>query len=501
MHFIGVDIGSSFVKASVIDAESGRCVGAASMPEREMPIFSPQPGWAEQDPDSWWRHCCAAVGAASDRAALAGPVDIRAIGISYQMHGLVLLGNNGRPLRPAIIWCDGRAVDIGNKAFRDIGSEACLRRFLNSPGNFTASKLKWVKDREPDVFSRVSKLLLPGDYIAYRMTGRTATTVGGLSEGILWDFSEHKPATTVLDYYGIPESFLPDIVPTFGVQGELSQSGADALGLARGTPVTYRAGDQPNNAFSLSVLEPGELAATAGTSGVIYGVADALTVDPASRVNVFAHVNHSQRDKRLGVLLCVNGTGIANAWIKRMLGDAVTYEEMDRLAESAPIGSDGLCMIPFGNGPERMLCNREIGASLHGLDFNRHTKAHLCRAVQEGIAFALHHGIRIMEGMGVSVRNIRAGRSNMFRSGVFRDTLAGTGRAVIELYATDGAQGAARGAGVGLGAFPDFPSAFRGLSRETCIEPDAQSAPRYAAAAARWRDFMETTQKTNSITN
>ncbi len=495
MHFIGVDIGSSFVKASVIEAETGRCIGAATVPDHEMPIGALHPGWAEQDPDLWWKHCCTAVRTATAKAALVGPLNISAIGISYQMHGLVLLGKNGKALRPAIIWCDGRAVEIGNQAFKDLGPEMCLWRFLNSPGNFTASKLKWVKDNEPAIFSQISKLMLPGDYIAYRMTGNATTTIGGLSEGILWDFSENKPAAAVMDYYGIPADFLPNIVPTFGIQGELSQEGAEELGLDRGTPVTYRAGDQPNNAFSLNVLEPGEVAATAGTSGVIYGVSDTLAVDPASRVNVFAHVNHSAQKNRLGVLLCVNGTGIANAWTKRLLGETMTYEEMNRLAATVPIGSDGLCMVPFGNGPERMLNNQDIGASLHGIDFNRHTKAHICRAVQEGIAFALQYGVKVMERMGVKARRIRAGRANMFLSEVFRDTLGGTMGAVIELYATDGAQGAARGAGKGLGVFPDFPSAFKGLSRETSIEPDTKMGPQYTAAYARWQDVMEKQRK------
>jgi xylulokinase len=491
VHVVGVDIGSSFVKASVIDTDSGRCLGAASMPAREMAIHAPHPGWAEQDPNQWWEQSCTAVRAAAGQAALAGPLDIRAIGISYQMHGLVLLDSKGAPLRPAIIWCDGRSVAIGNKAFREIGPDLCLRRFLNSPGNFTASKLKWVKDNEPDIFNRAATLLLPGDYIAYRMTGTVATSVGGLSEGILWDFSAHEPAGTLLDYYGFSHNLLPALVPTFGIQGALSAEGATALGLPRGTPVTYRAGDQPNNAFSLNVLEPGELAATAGTSGVIYGVADEFTVDPASRVNVFAHVNHTETRRRLGVLLCVNGTGIANAWMKRLLGESMTYEAMNRLAESVPIGSDGLCMIPFGNGPERMLTNREMGASLHGLDFNRHTKAHLCRAVQEGIAFALRHGVQVMQGMGVKVRNLRAGRANMFQSAVFRETLAGILGATIELYATDGAQGAARGAGVGIGAYADFGAAFRDFAGECPVEPSAATAGRYAEAYARWLGFME----------
>jgi xylulokinase len=362
---------------------------------------------------------------------------------------------------------------------------------FNSPGNFTASKLKWVKDNEPDIFRQVNKFCLPGDYIALRLTGRITTTVSGLSEGILWDFIRHQPAHVLLDYYGIPESFLPEIVPTFGNQGGLTAQASKELGLAAGTPVTYRAGDQPNNAFSLNVLEPGEVAATAGTSGVMYGVTDTIKVDTASRVNTFAHVNHSQKTKRLGVLLCINGTGIANAWTRRLLGDSVSYDAMNTLAESVPIGCDGLLVLPFGNGAERMIENRDIGAQVSGLSFNRHSKSHLCRAVQEGIAFSLNYGIDIMRSIGVKATRIRAGRANMFLSKIFRDTVAGVINAPIELYNTDGAQGAARGAGVGAGIYSDLKGAFAGLSLEETVEPAATTRQAYVAAYQQWRKALE----------
>jgi xylulokinase len=489
MHLIGIDIGSSFVKACVIDAPTGKCVGAASFPEQEMIISSPKPGWAEQDPNAWWTNASLAVKKACAEAGVSAE-DIKGIGVAYQMHGLVLLDKNHAVLRPAIIWCDGRAVEIGNKALKEIGQSTCLSRLLNSPGNFTASKLKWVKENEPDIFGRAHAFCLPGDYIALKLTGQCATTVSGLSEGILWDFSVEKPASILLDHYGIPESFIPKLVPTFGHQGELTADAAKALGLKAGTPVTYRAGDQPNNAFSLNVLEPGDIAATAGTSGVMYGVTDTVKVDPESRVNTFVHVNHSEKAKRLGVLLCVNGAGIANAWIKRLLGPQTTYKEMDALSESIAPGSDGLTMIPFGNGAERMIGNRDIGARLCGLQFNRHNRAHISRAVQEGIAFALAYGVDIMRSIGVNASRVRAGRSNMFISRTFCDTIAGVLNAPIELYNTDGAQGAARGAGIGAGVYHSPKAAFSGLRVEAVVEPHKSTIGHFSNAYGQWKEAL-----------
>jgi xylulokinase len=485
MHLVGIDIGSSFIKACVVDATTGKCVGAAQFPEREQNIASPKAGWAEQEPEMWWKNAALAVKkACSDAHVSAG--DVKAIGIAYQMHGLVLLDKNNAVLRPSIIWCDGRAVETGNKALEAIGRSKCLEHLLNSPGNFTASKLAWVKANEPDIFKRACTFCLPGDFIALKLTGQCCTTISGLSEGILWDFAENSPASMLLKHYGIPESFLPKLVPTFGPQGELTAEAAGELGLKAGTPVTYRAGDQPNNAFSLNVLEPGDLAATAGTSGVMYGVSDIVKYDPESRVNTFAHVNHSKDKKRLGVLLCVNGTGIANAWTKRLFGESASYKEMDALAETVAPGCDGLAVLPFGNGAERMIGNKDIGAHMSGIQFNRHTRAQVCRAVQEGIAFALAYGVDIMRGIGVGASRIRAGKSNMFLSKSFSETIAGVLNAPIELYNTDGAQGAARGAGVGAGLYPDPKQAFTGLKVEATIEPKKGSLAEYKAAYEQW---------------
>ena len=389
--------------------------------------------------------------------------DVRAIGISYQMHGLVAVDAAGSPVRPAIIWCDSRAVATGEAAFEALGRGACLRRLLNSPGNFTASKLAWVKTNEPEVFARIHTVMLPGDYVAFRMTGEIRTTVPGLSEAILWDFEREEAASFVLEHFGIPRAMIPETVPTFAPQGALTAAAASELGLAAGVPVAYRAGDQPNNAFSLNVLSPGEIAATAGTSGVVYGVAGRASFDEASRVNSFAHVTHAPGRPRLGVLLCVNGTGILYRWLRGVLGGTAGYDELNALAAQAPPGSDGLRVFPFGNGAERTLRNAAPGASVRGLDFNRHGRPHLLRAAQEGIVFALQYGLGIMRGMGIVPATVRAGQANLFLSPLFASTFATVTGCRVELYATDGAQGAARGAGVGAGVYAGPAEAFAGL--------------------------------------
>ncbi len=495
---LGFDVGSSSVKASLVDAASGRCVASAFMPEHEAPIKAMQTGWAEQDPESWWQYAKQALRQALHASGTKGN-DICAIGISYQMHGLVCVDRDLRPLRDAIIWCDSRAVPYGQKAFADLGHERCLDHLLNSPGNFTASKLAWVREHEPDVFSKIYKVMLPGDYLALRLSGTAATTVGGLSEGMMWDFREERPAGFLLDYYGIPSSMLADLVPTFGLQGEVSAAAAAELGLRAGTPITYRAGDQPNNALSLDVFEPGEAATTAGTSGVVYGVLDHVAYDPQSRVNTFAHVNHGEKT-RLGVLLCINGTGILNSWMRRTLftpsqgenGSGLpSYPAMNDLAAQAPIGANGLTILPFGNGAERVLGDRETGASLHGIDFNTHTQAHLLRAAQEGIVFSFAYGMEVMHAMGVELHTIRAGKANMFLSPIFRDTLASVTGATIELCDTDGSIGAARAAGIGAGIYADHHEAFATLKKLQVIEPDTKNLAAYREAYERWRRCLK----------
>ena len=489
MYLLGYDIGSSSVKASLVNAETGVCVASAFYPKVEAEIIAAQLGWAEQKPEMWWQNLKLATAAVMEQSAVSAE-QIAAIGISYQMHGLVCVDKDLQVLRPAIIWCDSRAVGYGQKALETLGESVCLSHLLNSPGNFTASKLAWVKENEPDIYARIYKIMLPGDYIAMRMTGEVCTTVSGLSEGMFWDFKNNRVADFLMEYYGFDKSLIPDIRPTFSEQGRMTAAVAEELGLRAGIPVTYRAGDQPNNALSLNVFNPGEIASTAGTSGVVYGVNGTVNYDPQSRVNTFAHVNHTDEQTRLGVLLCINGTGILNSWIKRTMGTDVSYAEMNDLAAGVPIGSQGLSVIPFGNGAERVLGNKEPGCSLQGLNFNSHTRAHIMRAAQEGIVFSFKYGMEVMEQMGMHITNIHAGNANMFLSPIFRNTLAGVTGATIELYDTDGSVGAAKGAGMGAGIYKDNTEAFSTLKKLQVIEPDVQAAEQYQAAYALWKERL-----------
>ncbi len=451
MYLLGYDLGSSSVKAALVRASDGATVGLAHYPDAEMAILAPQPDWAEQHPAVWWE----AVGQVTQRLLVAtgiAPEQILGIGVGYQMHGLVMLNAQGEVLRPAIIWCDSRAVATGDQAFADLGADYCLEHLLQSPGNFTASKLRWVRQNEPAIFEKIHQFLLPGDYIAYRMTGEICTTVTGLSEGICWDFKTNCPAQQLLDYYGIPATMLPNVVPVFGQQGKLTTEAATYLGLAAGIPISYRAGDQPNNALSLNVLQPGDVAATGGTSGVVYAVTDQPQPDPEMRVNSFAHVNYTPERPLTGVLLCINGAGSQYRWLRQMLGD-LTYPQMEQVAATVPIGADGICMLPFGNGAERMLGNQSPGAKILGLDFNRHGREHLCRAALEGIAFAFVYGMEAMRELGIPLRVVRVGNDNLFQSAIFSTTIATLMNVEIEMLDTTGAAGAAKGAGVGVGVF------------------------------------------------
>lgn len=488
-YLLGYDIGSSSIKAALLDIDTGRCVAAATSPgAAELAISVPRPGWAEQDPARWWQEVINATHQL--RAAYPfDPAQLAGIGITYQMHGLVLLDRAGQVLRPAIIWCDSRAVELGNQAFAELGEEFCLTNFLNSPGNFTASKLKWVRENEPAIYARIHKIQLPGDYLAYQLTGELQTTVSGLSEGVFWNFKKQAIAQELLDYYGISAGLLPDVVDTFAVQGRLTAEAARVLGLAAGTPISYRAGDQPNNAFSLNVLNAGEVAATAGTSGVIYGINETVTADARSRVNSFVHVNSTREQPKNGVLMCLNGTGILNSWLRRMLGE-VSYEQLNALAAEAPVGAAGLRFLPFGNGAERILENRPTAAGLHGLQFNVHGRAHLSRAAQEGIVCALNYGLDIMRAAGVRVQTVRAGRANMFLSPVFREAFVNCGNLTLELYDTDAAQGAARGAGIGAGVYAGFAEAFHGLVRLRTVEPTPALRAQYQEVYSDWQRLL-----------
>ena len=486
MYLLGYDVGSSSVKASLVDAATGSCVASAFCPKSEAPIISLNPGWAEQEPATWWENLKSAT---AEVLAGRNGADVEAIGISYQMHGLVCVGKDMEPLRPAIIWCDSRAVPYGRQAFASLGEEWCLGHLLNSPGNFTAAKLAWVKENEPVVYGKIHKIMLPGDYIALKFSGEAVTTVCGLSEGIFWDFKENRPSRRLMDFFGFDEALLPKVRPTFGEQCRVSAAAAAELGLKAGTPISYRAGDQPNNALSLNVFEPGEVASTAGTSGVVYGVNGSVDYDRQSRVNSFAHVNHSPLQDRIGVLLCINGTGILNSWVRRnIVPQGLSYDDLNAIAASVPLGSGGVSVLPFGNGAERMLGNREAGCTVAGLDFNHHSWKNLVRAAQEGIVFSFRYGMEIMQDMGMDLGTIHAGHANMFLSPVFREALAGVSGATIELYDTDGSAGAARGAGIGAGIYKDHNEAFASLKRIAVVEPVHMQE--YAEAYGRWKETL-----------
>jgi xylulokinase len=487
MLLLGIDVGTSSIKVSVVDAMTQTCVASAQYPDTESPITSLQPGWAEQSPEMWWEHVQKAILLVQKNGNF-NPKDINAIGIAYQMHGLVLVDKDQQVLRDSIIWCDSRAVALGEKAFEAIGEEKCLSHLLNSPGNFTASKLAWVKANEPEIYSKIDKIMLPGDFIAMKLTGDITTTVSALSEGIFYDFLCNKLSEDVMKFYGFDESLIPNIKNVFSEHGFLQQSIADSLNLKVGIPVSYKAGDQPNNALSLNVLQPGEVAATAGTSGVIYGVSDSLAYDEQSRVNTFAHVNYTEEQKRLGVLLCINGTGSLNRWTKSLFGAETSYQQMNDEAQQIKPGSDGLRILPFGNGAERMLNNKLIGVHFHNIDLNLHTRAHIFRAVQEGIAFSFRYGLDIMRGNGMSPTVIRAGKANMFLSNLFTQAFVDVTGVPVELYHNDGSVGAALGAGIGCGVYASAAEAFINTKPIQLIEPDRQD---YEPMYLEWKQQLQ----------
>ncbi len=489
-YLLGLDIGSSSIKATLVNADTGQSVSSAQSPKEEMPILARHPGWAEQEPEMWWKHV---VISAKECLTHVDASQVKAIGIAYQMHGLVVVDKDLSPLRPSIIWCDSRAVSVGEKSFDRMGNEYCLKHLLNSPGNFTASKLRWIKENEPQIYSKIYKIMLPGDYIALKLTGEATTTATGLSEGIFWDYRERDVSLKLLEDFGIDRNLLSSVVEVFSEQGVLNKSAAEELGLPAGIKISYRAGDQPNNAFSLNVLNPGETAATAGTSGVIYSVTDQNSYDIKSRVNAFIHVNNKIDAIRNGILLCINGTGILNSWLRKNTasnGTPYSYEEINAVASTSPIGSEGLCVLPFGNGAERILMNKDIAASFYGLNFNRHNQAHLFRAAQEGIVFALNYGFEILQGMGLKSEVIRAGHANMFLSPLFREAFVNTTGVRLERYDTDGAKGAALGAGVGAGEYSSFAEAFKGLKQIGSEEPEAILQEQYLKAYSLWKEKL-----------
>jgi len=486
MLLLGIDLGTSSIKVSVIDSQTQQCLCTVQYPETETAIIAEHPGWAEQSPDTWWENVQQAIIKANS-TGLYDSKSVGAIGIAYQMHGLVLVDREHKVLRNSIIWCDSRAVEIGNSAFQTIGQEKCLGNLLNSPGNFTASKLAWVKKNEPEIFEKIYKVMLPGDFIGMKLSGEINSSVSSLSEGVFWDFKRNELSKEVFNYFGFPEDIFPEIQPVFSDHGRLTSEIAARLSLKPGIPVSYKAGDQPNNALSLNVLKPGEVAANGGTSGVIYGVSDQLTFDHQSRINSFAHVNFSEEKKRIGVLLCINGTGILNRWTRDVIAPGIAYDAMNDEASAIKVGSNGLRILPFGNGAERMLNNKNIGAHFHHIDLNIHSRAHIFRAVQEGIAFAFRYGLDIMRENGMKPALIRAGKANMFSSELFIEAFVNACGVPVELYSNEGSTGAAIGAGIGFGEF-NTENAFANLKPLRMIEP--QKSQEYEPIYQEWKELL-----------
>ncbi|OCX52205.1 carbohydrate kinase [Mucilaginibacter sp. PPCGB 2223] len=486
MLLLGIDVGTSSIKVSVIDAQQQKCIASAQYPDTESAIISTQPGWAEQSPEMWWEHVQKAILLAQSNKNF-DPKDIAAVGIAYQMHGLVLVDKGQNSLRNSIIWCDSRAVEIGDKAFDVMGHDFCLSHLLNSPGNFTASKLAWVKQNEPDIYNKIDKIMLPGDFIAMKLTGEVTTSASALSEGIFYDFQCNRLSEDVIKYFDFDTNFFATVKPVFAQHGQLKPDIASKLNLKPGIPVAYKAGDQPNNALSLNVLNPGEVAATAGTSGVIYGVSDVLAYDQQSRVNTFAHVNHTGEQKRLGVLLCINGTGSLNRWTKTLFGAGTSYQQMNAEAQQIKLGSDGLRILPFGNGAERMLCNKMVGVHFHNIDLNLHTRAHIFRAVQEGIVFAFRYGLDIMRENGMNPSVIRAGQANLFLSQLFTEAFVNATGVPVELFKNDGSVGAALGAGIGSGIYKQPAEAFSNMERVKVVEPKRND---YEPIYQEWKQLL-----------
>ena len=488
MYWIGFDIGSSSVKAALIDSDQGKEIGRVQFPKQEMPIAAPEPGWGEQDPELWWKHVREAT-AELLKTTQSQPEQIRGIGISYQMHGLVAVDKEQKVVRPSIIWCDSRAVGNGERLLEAVGEEKCKMHLLNAPGNFTLSKLLWVKEHEPSLYARIDKIMLPGDYIALRMSGQSTTTASGLSEGMMWDFKKNAPAFWLLEAASVDAALLPELVPTFGEQVVLNQQGAAELGLPEGIPVLYRAGDQPNNALSLNVMQPGEVAATGGTSGVVYAVTSSTQTGEMSRINNFAHVNHSAENPRIGKLLCINGTGIQYSWMQQQVSPDLDYPEMNRMGAEIPVGSEGLRIFPFGNGAERMLNNIRVGSTISGLDFNIHKRPHLYRAALEGIAFSFVYGMEILKADGVPLQKIRAGNDNLFRARVFSETIATLTGSSIEMVTTTGAAGAARAAATAAGVFKSMSEATATDQVQLRYEPLTENKA-YREAYNAWKDEL-----------
>ncbi|MFL6335582.1 MAG: xylulokinase [Pyrinomonadaceae bacterium] len=473
MKLLGIDVGTGGSRALVVD-ESGRVVASATV-EHE-PFASPRTGWAEQDARDWWRASEAAVREVLQADGVSAE-EIACVGLTGQMHGAVLLDERDEPLRPSIIWCDVRTHEQCRALTEQVGAERLIQ-LVSNPAleGFTLPKMLWVREREPEVWGRVRSVLLPKDYVRLRLTGEKATDVADASGTLLFDVTHRKWSDEMLELAGLDRSLLPRAFESSEITGRVSAEGAKATGLLEGTPVVAGAGDQAAGAVGMGIVRPGAVSATIGTSGVVFAATDRPALDPKGRVHTFCHAV----PERWHVLGVSQGAGLSLRWFRDQFGAGADdgrdpYERLGEEADTVPPGADGVLWAPYLMGERTPHLDPHARAALVGLNAS-HRRAHVVRAILEGVAFSLRDTFTIFEEMGVPVESIRLGGGGA-RSRVWRQIQADVYGREVELVEADegAAYGAALLAGVGGGAWTSVDDACAAAVRvRERTRPDAE---------------------------
>jgi xylulokinase len=482
-YFLGIDVGTGGTRALVID-EGGRVVASAS--EDHQPFASPHIGWAQQDPDDWWRACGVAVRNALARGGIRGK-QVACVGLSGQMHGAVLLDERGRVVRPALIWCDVRTEKQAQDLTAQIGAARLLQLTCNlALPNFTLTKCLWVRENEPENWNRVRSLLLPKDYVRFCLTGKRATDLADASGTLLLDVAHRRWSQEILDLVQIDKSLLPALYESPEVCAQISAVGAAVTGLEAGTPVVAGAGDQAAGSIGIGVVAPGAVSATIGTSGVVLAATNSPALDPGGRLHTFCH----GLPNRWLVMGVTQAAGLSLRWFRDQFamnnGHGEPYDLLTAQAANVPAGSDGLLWAPYLMGERTPHLDAAARAMLVGLSAS-HTRAHIVRAILEGVAFSLRDSFTILEQIGVPVNTIRLGGGGA-RSALWRQIQADVYDHEVETVAVEegAAYGAAILAGVGAKAWPSVDAACDAVVRVSgktspCLEDAQVMARAYAS--------------------
>jgi len=481
MWFLGMDVGTGGTRAVVVDSE-GRLISGAS--SEHAPFRAEHPGWAEQDPEDWWRAAQEAI-----RGALAAAPEPRqpigALALTGQMHGAVMLDEDGGVLRPALIWCDTRTQPECDWLTERIGYERLIELTCNPAlPNFTLTKLLWVKTHQPEIFARIRHVMCPKDYVRYRLTGEFAIDVQEASGTLLLDVTHRRWSQPVAEAAGISESWLPRVFESPEICARISESGAAATGLKAGTPVAAGAGDQGAGAVGMGILRPGSVSATIGTSGVVFAATAEPTKDPKGRLHTFCHAVPGVWH----VMGVTQSAGLSLRWLRDTFFAGCSYDALSEAAAKVPAGSEGLAWAPYLLGERTPHLDPEVRAAFTGIGM-QHTAAHFTRAVLEGVAYSLQDTFTLFAELGIPVSGIRLGGGGA-RGGLWRNIQAGVyGHAVEILTAEEGgAFGCALMAGVGAGHWSSLDEAC-GVAIEVAqrIRPEAAEAAAYKTGYASWR--------------